>query len=155
MLSVSIHSTSTSNNHMKKRTRVGLFAVVALISMAIAACAEMGGTTSKGSVRKEELLVQTGFKVKAVTTQKQKEHLAALAPNKVSPVTYNGKLYYAYPDAAHNRIYVGRQPQYNAYRQLLGERIAELGPNLGISEETAGPHRIVITQFDGWGPLGE
>ena len=43
----------------------------------------------------------------------------------------------------------------NAYRQLLGQRIAELGPNLGISEETAGPHRIVITQFDGWGPLGE
>ena len=140
---------------MKNTTTVGAFAVVVLISTMIVACAEMGGTSNKVSVRKEELLVQAGFKVKAVTTERQKQHLAALAPNKVSAVTYTGKLYYAYPDAAHNRIYVGRQPQYNAYRQLLGERIAELGPNLGISEETAGPHRIVITQFDGWGPLGE
>jgi hypothetical protein len=123
--------------------------------MVITACAEMSGTSNKVSVRKEELLAQAGFKTKTVTTEKQKQHLAALAPNKVSAVTYNGKLYYAYPDAAHNRIYVGRQPQYNAYRQLLGQRIAELGPNLGISEETAGPHRIVITQFEGWGPLGE
>jgi predicted small secreted protein len=140
---------------MKKTTRVGAFAVVVLISMVITACAEMSGTSNKVSVRKEELLAQAGFKTKTVTTEKQKQHLAALAPNKVSAVTYNGKLYYAYPDAAHNRIYVGRQPQYNAYRQLLGQRIAELGPNLGISEETAGPHRIVITQFEGWGPLGE
>ena len=155
MLSVSIHSTSTTNNHMKKRTRVGLFAVVVLISMVIAACAEMGGTTSKGSVRKEELLVQAGFKVKAVTTEKQKQHLAALAPNKVSAVTHNGKLYYAYPDAAHNQVYVGRQPQYNTYKQLLGQRIAAVGENSAIIEETAGPHRIIISQFNGWGPLGE
>jgi len=140
---------------MKNTATVGAFAVVVLISTMIVACAEMGGTSNKVSVRKEELLVQAGFKVKAVTTEKQKQHLAALAPNKVSAVTHNGKLYYAYPDATHNQVYVGRQPQYNTYKQLLGQRIAEVGPNLGIAEETAGPHRILIRQFDGWGPLGE
>ena len=140
---------------MKNTTTVGAFAVVVLISMVITACAEMGGTSNKVSVRKEELLVQAGFKVKAVTTEKQKQHLAALAPNKVSAVTYNGKLYYAYPDAAHNQVYVGRQPQYNAYKQLLGQRIAAVGENSAIIEETAGPHHIIISQFNGWGPLGE
>ena len=154
-LSVSVHPNQSTNDHMKNTITVGAFAVVVLIGMVIAACAEMGGTSNNVSVRKEELLVQAGFKVKAVTTEKQKQHLAALAPNKVSAVTYNGKLYYAYPDAAHNQVYVGRQPQYNRYKQLLGQRIAEVGPNLGISEETAGPHRIIIDRFDGWGPLGE
>jgi len=123
--------------------------------MVIAACAEMGGPSNKGSVRKEELLAQAGFKAKAVTTEKQKQHLAALTPNKVSAVTYNGKLYYAYPDAAHHQVYVGRQRHYNRYKQLLRQRIAEVGPNLGINEETTGPYPILIKQFDGWGPLGD
>ena|SRR5438874_3548464 len=104
---------------MKNTATIGAFAVIVLISMVIAACAEMGGTSNKVSVRKEELLVQAGFKVKAVTTEKQKQHLAALAPNKVSAVTYNGKLYYAYPDAAHNRMYVGRQPQYKCLQTVV------------------------------------
>ena len=140
---------------MKNTATVGVFAIVVLTIMAVAACAETGGMSNKVSVRKEELLAQAGFKIKTVTTEKQKQHLDALAPNKVSAVTYNGKLYYAYPDAAHNQIYVGRQPQYIHYKQLLGQRIAEVGPHLGIIEETAGPHRILIRQFDGWGPLGD
>jgi hypothetical protein len=57
-----------------------------------------------------------------------------------------------YPDAAHNQIYIGRQPQYNTYKQLLGQRIALVGQNSEIIEETAGPDRIIISWFNGWGP---
>lgn len=126
-----------------------------LVSMAVAACAEMGNTSHTTSVRKEELLAQAGFKVKAVTTAEQKQQMAALEPNKVSAVTYKGKLYYAYPDTAHNQVYVGRQPQYIAYKKLLGQRIAEVGENSSIIQETAGPNRIVVRRFTGWGPLGD
>jgi hypothetical protein len=88
-------------------------------------------------------------------TQVQKQHLAAVASNRVSAVTYKGKLYHAFPDAAHNQVYVGKQPQYNTYRQLLQKRVAGVGPNSAIVEETAVPHRVVISQFNGWGPLDE
>lgn len=121
-------------------------------SVILAACATSSTTTS---IHKEELLVQAGFKVKTVTTERQKQHLAALPANQVSAVTFKGKLFYAYPDPAHNQVYIGRQPQYNAYKRLLGQRIAMVGPNSSIVTETAGPERIVINRFDGWGPLGE
>ena len=139
---------------MKHSAALGKFGIAFFISVTLAACAEMGAT-SKVSLHKEELLIQAGFKSKTVTTEVQKRQLAALSPNKVSAVAYKGKLYYAYPDVAHNQVYVGRQPQYNTYRQLLQKRVAGVGENSAILEETAGPHRVVISQFNGWGPLND
>ena len=75
--------------------------------------------STAASPQKERLLTQAGFVVKTATTPKQQQQLAALPGNRVSAVKYKGKLYYAYPAGSGNQVYVGRQAQYNTYKQLL------------------------------------
>src|ERR1051326_2853987 len=69
--------------------------------------------------RKEFLLAQSGFKVITVTTPKQQQAINGLAQYRVSAVKYNGKLYYGFPTAKKDKIYVGRQKQFNAYKNAL------------------------------------
>lgn len=103
--------------------------------------------------QKENLLVRAGFKAKTVTTPKQQQRVSALPAGKVSSVTYGGKLYYVYPTATKDRILVGNQAQYNAYKQAVVAYGLTTSPD--FVEETHGPHRILIQQFDGFGPLGD
>src|SRR5438105_14960221 len=69
--------------------------------------------------KKEFLLAQSGFKVVTVTTAKQQQAINGLAQYKVSAVKYNGKLYYVFPTATKDKIYVGKQKQYDAYKSAL------------------------------------
>src|ERR1051325_7887262 len=69
--------------------------------------------------KKEFLLAQSGFKVITVTTPKQQQAINGLAQYRVSAVKYNGKLYYVFPTATKDKIYVGKQKQYNAYKKAL------------------------------------
>jgi hypothetical protein len=103
--------------------------------------------------QKENLLVRSGFKVKTVTTPKQQQRVSALPAGKVSTVGYGGKLYYVYPTATKDRVLVGNQTQYNAYKQALVAYGVTTTPD--FVEETHGPHRVLIQEFDGFGPLGE
>ena len=113
--------------------------------------------------RKEFLLVQSGFKVITVTTPKQQQAVNGLAQYRVSAVKYNGKLYYVFPTAKKDKIYVGKQKQFNAYKQMLaaqqtsqpgqpGQQVMNPAPTMAF--ETAGPQHIEIDQFDGFGPMG-
>src|SRR6201993_1262522 len=106
--------------------------------------------------KKEFLLAQSGFKVITVTTPKQQQAVNGLAQYRVSAVKYNGKLYYVFPTATKDKIYVGRQKQFNAYKQALGTQQAAkpashpsmaqmgeaqmAGQSLEPTLETAGPH---------------
>ena len=76
--------------------------------------------------KKEFLLAQSGFKVITVTTPKQQQAINGLAQYRVSAVKYNGKLYYVFPTAKKDKIYVGKQKQFNAYKQALA---AQQGAN--------------------------
>src|SRR4029079_14050817 len=91
---------------------VSTIAILALM----AACQT---TDTSGVAQKESLLAQAGFKVKTVTTPKQQQRVSQLPPNVVSAVKYQGKLYYVYPTAKKDQIYVGKQAQYNTYKQAL------------------------------------
>ena len=108
------------------------------------------GTTSQ----KETLLVQSGFQWKTVTTPKQQERVSALPEGKVSAVKYKGKKYYVYPTGAKDRILVGNQAQFDAYKQTVQAQREKLtGPVW--EAEMQGPHPILVQEFDGFGPLGE
>ena len=113
--------------------------------------------------KKEFLLAQSGFKVITVTTPKQQQAINGLAQYRVSAVKYNGKLYYVYPTATKDKIYVGRQKQFNAYKQALaGQQASQqaqpgqqlINPAPTMTYEGAGPHHIEVQQFDGFGPMG-
>jgi curli biogenesis system outer membrane secretion channel CsgG len=117
--------------------------------------------------KKEFLLAKSGFKVITVTTQKQRQAINGLAQYRVSAVKYNGKLYYVFPTATKDKIYVGRQKQFNAYKSALaGQQMGQpasqqaepgqqlMNPAPTMTYETAGPQHIEVEQFDGFGPMG-
>src|SRR5256886_15384258 len=102
---------------MKKLlTLTGIAGIGAVLAL-LAACQ----TTGTGDVvaQKESLLSQSGFKVITVTTPKQQQAVSGLTQYRVSAVKYNGKLYYVFPTATKNKVYVGKQKQFNAYKNAL------------------------------------
>src|SRR6184192_536336 len=144
---------------------VSTVAVVALIT----ACQTVATNTAElAASKKEYLLTQSGFKVITVTTPKQQQAISGLTQYRVSAVKYNGKLYYVFPTATKDKIYVGRQRQFNAYKQALaaqqpsqpasqhaqpGQQLIA-GQSLMPTLETAGPNHIEVQQFGGFGPMG-
>jgi len=152
---------------MKKLlTLTGIASIGAVLAL-LAACQ----TTGTGDVvaQKESLLSQSGFKVITVTTPKQQQAIAGLAQGRCSAVHYNGKLYYVFPTATKDKIYVGKQAQFNRYKQTLATQYAShpavqqaaapgqgqmAGQSLMPTLESAGPHNVEIQQFGGFGPMG-
>jgi hypothetical protein len=142
----------------------GTMAALALI----AGCQTVATNNAElAASKKEFLLTQSGFKVITVTTPKQQQAINGLAPYRVSAVKYNGKLYYVFPTATKDKIYVGKQKQYNTYKTALaaqqGGQPASQQPQPGqqlmnpaptMTYETAGPQHIEVEQFDGFGPMG-
>lgn len=117
--------------------------------------------------KKEFLLAQSGFKVITVTTPNQQQAVNGLAQYRVSAVKYQGKLYYVFPTAKKDKIYVGRQKQYNVYKKALaaqqgGQPASQqaqpaqplMNPAPTMTYETAGPQHIEVEEFDGFGPMG-
>jgi crotonobetainyl-CoA:carnitine CoA-transferase CaiB-like acyl-CoA transferase len=150
---------------MKKLlTLTGIVSTGAVLAL-LAACQ----TTGTGDVvaQKEALLSQSGFKIITVTTPKQQQAVSGLAQGRVTAVTYNGKLYYVFPTGTKDRIYVGKQKQFNAYKQALAaQQVSQPAPQAGqpgqqlinpaptMTYEGAGPHHVEVQQFDGFGPMG-
>ena len=131
-----------------------------LILALIAGCQTVSTNQAELTASKKEfLLAQSGFKVITVTTPKQQQAINSLAQYSVSAVKYNGKLYYVFPTATKDKIYVGRQKQFDAYKRALAAQQAQPGqqtmnPSPTMTFEGAGPHHIVAEQFDGFGPMG-
>lgn len=142
----------------------------AIVALALITACETTGGGSSVSAQKEALLAQSGFKTVTVTTPTQQQAVAGLTMGRVSAVKYNGKLYYVYPTATKDRIYVGKQKQFNAYKQALASQHATkpasqpsmaqmgeaqmAGQSLEPTLETAGPNHIEVQQFGGFGPMG-
>ena len=141
---------------------VSIGAVLALM----AAC-QTTGTSQSAVSQKEALLTQAGFKSKTVTTPKQQQQVSQLAVDRVSAVKYQGKVYYVFPTGNKSQILVGNQAQFNAYKRSLQAQQASqaqasqtaqqqqqmLQGSPVWSGETAGPRRVDVEVFDGFGPL--
>src|SRR4029077_18833930 len=103
------------------RNVVGVTAALALM----AACQTVATNDAElAASKKEFLLAQSGFRVITVTTPKQQQAINGLAQYRVSAVKYNGKLYYVFPTATKDKIYVGKQEQFNTYKQALAGQLA-------------------------------
>ena len=150
---------------MKKLLTITTIASIGAVLALMAAC-QTTSTAGQGSA-KEALLAQSGFKIITVTTPQQQQAVNGIAQGRCSAVKYNGKLYYVYPTGTKDRIYVGRQKQFNAYKQALAGQQAShpasmaqqgqqqmAGQSLMPTLETAGPHNVEVEQFGGFGPMG-
>ena len=170
----SVLNNTTNNskqNHMKKLLTLTTI-VSAMSALALITGCETTGTSQAGP-QKEPLLAQSGFKVITVTTPKQQQAISGLAQGRCSAVKYQGKLYYVYPTATKDRIYVGRQAQFNAYKRALAAQQPTQQPSQAQTGqtayqqqqqqmaqgspvwagETAGPRHVEVEEFDGFGPI--
>ena len=137
-----------------------------MAALALITACQTTGTGQSVVAQKESLLSQSGFRTITVTDPKQQEAVNGLTQGRVSAVKYNGKLYYVFPTGTKDKIYVGKQPQYNKYKQALAAQKAShpsmaqmgeaqmAGQSLEPTLETAGPHNIEVQQFGGFGPMG-
>jgi hypothetical protein len=153
---------------MKKISNLTSIASTMVALALIAACQTVATNNAElAASKKEFLLTQSGFKVITVTTPKQQQAINGLAQYRVSAVKYNGKLYYVFPTATKDKIYVGKQKQFNAYKNALAAQQVSQPPNQQgqpgqqlinpaptMTYETAGPQHIEVEQFDGFGPMG-
>jgi hypothetical protein len=133
--------------------------IIAILTLMVACQTATTNQAELTASKKEFLLAQSGFKVITVTTPKQQQAINGLAQYRVSAVKYNGKLYYVFPTATKDKIYVGRQKQFNAYKQAFAAQQPQSGQQLinpapTMTFETAGPDHIAVDQFDGFGPMG-
>ena len=151
---------------MKKLLTLTSIASIGTVLTLMTACQTTGSGQSVVA-QKEALLAQSGCKVITVTTPQQQQAVSGLTQGKVSAVKYNGKLYYVFPTGTKDKIYVGKQKQFNAYKQTLAAQHASqpmtmaqqgeqqmAGQSLEPTLETAGPHNVEIQQFGGFGPMG-
>src|SRR5947199_432311 len=152
---------------MQQLSTLRLITVTTVAFTLMAACHTVATkNTGISASKKEFLLAHSGFKVITVTTSKQQQAVNGLAQGRCSAVTYNGKLYYVYPTGTKDKIYVGRQKQFNAYKQALAAQPGHpasmaqqgqsqmAGQSLMPTLETAGPNQIEVQQFGGFGPMG-
>jgi hypothetical protein len=156
---------------MKKLLTLTSLASAMAALVLLAACETTG--TSQAVVQKESLLSQSGFKVITVTTPKQQQAVSRLAQGRVTAVTYKGKLVYVFPTGTKDKIYYGRQAQFNAYKQALKAKIISQQAQPASQQtsayaqqqqqmlqgspvwtgETAGPRHIEVQEFDGFGSI--
>ena len=108
---------------MKKR--LTLTGIASIGTILVLMSASEATATSAGEIsRKEALLTQSGFKVVTATTSEQKAAIKGLAQGRCSAVTFNNKLFYVFPTATKDKFYVGKQAQFNTYKNAIKNAIA-------------------------------
>src|SRR5205809_4882237 len=103
---------------MKKLFTLTTISSIGAVLALMPAC-QTTGTSQSAVAQKEALLAQSGFKVITVTTPPQQQAVNGLAQGRVSAVHYNGKLFYVFPTGTKDKIYVGKQKQFNRYKAAL------------------------------------
>ena len=98
--------------------------IIAIVALAVITASEATAASGSEISRKEALLSQSGFKVITVTTPKQKEAVNGLAQGRCSAVTFNKKLFYVFPTATKDKIYVGKQAHFNKYKKAIAAQQA-------------------------------
>ena len=148
---------------MKKLLKVTITASAVAVLALMTGCQTVATNQAElATSKKEVLLAQAGFKAKTVTTPKQQQQVSLLAVDRVSAVKYHGKVYYVFPTATKDKIYVGKQKQFNAYKNAVAAQQASQqaqqqqqmlqGSPVWVGE-TAGPRHVEVEEFDGFGPI--
>ena len=127
----------------KPKLNIILIFAVAVVTLVVAGCAEMGsGNTTS-------LLSAAGFRVRTPQTPKQQQLYAALPPYQVERATVPGKgVFYVYKDEKAGLAYIGREQEYQRYQQLAMQQ--QIAQNYYMAAEM---ERAAAWQWYGaWGP---
>jgi hypothetical protein len=125
------------------KLNVLLIFTVAAATLFVAGCAEMG------SANTTSLLTAAGFRARTPQTPKQQQMYAALPAYQVERATMPGKgVFYVYKDEKAGLAYVGREQEYQRYKQLaVQQQIAE---NYYMAAEM--DRAAAFGWYGAWGP---
>jgi len=127
------------------RTKFLLTALPFLTSalLGLAGCATMETANTKS------LLMQAGFHVRTPDSPKHKEIYDALTPYQMQKATVNGKVFYVFKDEKEGVAYVGREAEYQRYRDLAVAQKIRQDYYMAVEMQYAAAYR-----WYGWGPRG-
>lgn len=102
---------------------------------------------------KENTAAAAGFRVITPTKPDQVALLPTLPKDKVTQITYQGKIYYVLPDVANNQAYVGGPKQYQEYRRLrLAKQISDEQLQAAQMNQMAAMNWGAWGGWGAWGP---
>jgi len=116
-------------------------------ALLLAGCAAI---ESRQAARTEDLLSAAGFHMIPADKPERIQALNTMKPRSLSIVVRNKKTYYVYPDPTNcGCLYVGQEPQYQAYKRLeIEQQIAD--ENMMAAEA----NRDAAMDWGIWGPWG-
>ena len=141
-----IHNNQPTQTNMKiEKPKLNIILVFAATVAALFAsgCAEMGsGNTTS-------LLTAAGFRARTPQTPKQQQIYAALPPYQVQHATVPGKgVFYVYKDEKAGIAYVGREAEYQRYRELAVQQ--QIAQNYYMAAEM--DRAAAFGWYGAWGP---
>jgi hypothetical protein len=102
---------------------------------------------------KENVAVGAGFKVITPTKPDQQALLRKLPADKLTRITYDGKIYYVLPDLANNQAYVGGPKQYQTYVQMRRTQEKNSDTFL-VAPDPNQPDSMIARNPTNWGEWG-
>jgi len=125
------------------------FALIIALPVLAAAFLGLTGCTTMETANTKSLLIQAGFHVRTPDTAKHKEIYASLTPYQMHKATVNGKVFYVFKDEKEGVAYVGREAEYQRYRDLAVAQKVRQEYYMAMEMERAAAYR-----WYGWGPHG-
>jgi hypothetical protein len=133
------------------KTKTPLLIIAALVAATGGGLFGLAGCASVEHANTKSLLSAAGFRVRTPETPKQKEIYASLPPSQVMRATIKGKgVFYVYKDADQGVAYVGREAEYQRYRELAVQQ--QIAQQYYMAAEMN--QQAAWGWYGAWGPRG-
>jgi hypothetical protein len=141
-----IHNSQPTQTNMKiKKPKLNMILVFAAAVAALFA----SGCAGMGSANTTSLLTAAGFRARTPQTPKQQQIYATLAAYQVQRATVPGKgVFYVYKDEKAGIAYVGREAEYQRYKELAMQQ--QIAQNYYMAAEM--DRAAAFGWYGAWGP---
>jgi hypothetical protein len=109
----------------------------------------LSGCATTETANTKSLLMQAGFHVRTPDSPKHKEIYDLLTPYQMQKATVNGKVFYVFKDEKEGVAYVGREAEYQRYRDLAVAQKLRQDYYMAVEMQRSYAYR-----WYGWGPHG-
>jgi hypothetical protein len=121
---------------------------IVITLVAAAAALFLAGCAGMGSGNTTSLLTAAGFRARTPQTPKQQQIYAALPPYQVQRATVKGRTFYVYKDEKAGVAYIGREPEYQRYKELAIQQ--QIAQNYYMAAEM--DRAAAFGWYGAWGP---
>ena len=129
------------------KTQQSQLNVILIIAAAVTAIF-VAGCAGVGSGNTTSLLTAAGFRARTPQTPTQQQIYASLPPYHVERATVKGHVFYVYKDEKAGIAYIGREQEYQRYRELAVQQ--QIAQNYYMAAEM--DRAAAFGWYGAWGP---